>query len=167
MRNHCENPRYVVSHFVGQYFFFLYHMYFMLMYSSKSSFAAFPGSWKTTTSLRRKCHLYLSRNLFNLNFDLPFPQNNYHADSAVCLLDFLRPINNLSGMWGLVVLGWTSTKLGLMCLAQGHKAVTLVKLEPVAPPSWVKRSTTEPLRSPDSAVTTWRTVPAKCPRVRT
>ena len=38
-------------------------------------------------------------------FDLPFPQNNYHADSAVCLLDSLRPINNLSVMWGRVVLG--------------------------------------------------------------
>ena len=40
-----------------------------------------------------------------------------------------------------------------MCLAQGHNTVTLVKLEPVAPPSRVKLSTTEPLRSPDSAVT--------------
>ena len=32
-----------------------------------------------------------------------------------------------------------------MCLAQGHNTVTLVKLEPVAPPSRVKLSTTEPL----------------------
>ena len=69
-------------------------------------------------------------------------------------------------MWGLVVLGWTSTKLGLMCLAQGHNAVTLVKLEPVAPPSRVKLSTTEPLHSPDSAVTMRRTGPAKCLRGR-
>ena len=29
-----------------------------------------------------------------------------------------------------------------MCLAQGHNAVTLVKLEPVAPPSRVRLSTT-------------------------
>ena len=39
------------------------------MYSSKSSFAAFPVSIKATTALtclRRKCHLFLSRNLFNL-----------------------------------------------------------------------------------------------------
>ena len=35
-----------------------------------------------------------------------------------------------------------------MCLAQGHKAVMQVRLEPVAPPSRIKHSTTEPLRSP-------------------
>ena len=34
-----------------------------------------------------------------------------------------------------------------MCLAQGHKAVTPVRLEPAAPRSHVKHSTTEPLRS--------------------
>ena len=136
----------------------------MFTYSSKSSFATFPVSWKTTTSLRRKCHLFLSCNLFN--FYLPLTQNNCHADSAVCLLDSLRPINNLSVMWGRVVLGGTSTKLGLMCLAQGHTAVTLVKLEPVAPPSRVKLSTTEPLRSLDSAVATRKTGPVKCPRGR-
>ena len=33
--------------------------------------------------------------------------------------DFLRPINNLSVKQGQVFLGWTSTKLGYMCLAQG------------------------------------------------
>ena len=38
-----------------------------------------------------------------------------------------------------------------MCLAQGHNAVTLVKLEPAAPQSRVKHSTTEPLR-PLSAI---------------
>ena len=40
-----------------------------------------------------------------------------------------------------------STKLGVMCLAQGHNAVTPVRLEPAAPLSRVKHSTTEPLRS--------------------
>ena len=34
-----------------------------------------------------------------------------------------------------------------MCLAQGHKAVMPVRLEPAAPRSQVKHSTTEPLRS--------------------
>ena len=48
---------------------------------------------------------------------------------------------------GRVFLGLTSTKLGLMCLAQGHNAVTPVMLEPAAPRSRVKHSTTEPLRS--------------------
>ena len=37
----------------------------------------------------------------------------------------------------------TSSKLGLMYLAQGHKAVTPVRLEPAAPLSRVKHSTTE------------------------
>ena len=35
-----------------------------------------------------------------------------------------------------------------MCLAQGHNAVTPVRLKPVASRSRVKHSTTEPLRSP-------------------
>ena len=34
------------------------------------------------------------------------------------------PVNNLSVTSGRVFLGWTSTKLGWMCLAQGHNAVT-------------------------------------------
>ena len=33
--------------------------------------------------------------------------------------DSLHPTNNLSVKQGRVFLGWTSTKLGLMCLAQG------------------------------------------------
>ena len=55
------------------------------------------------------------------------------------------PVNNLSVTSGWVFLGWTSTKLGLMCLAQGHNTVTL---ELVALRSRVKHSTTEPLCSP-------------------
>ena len=39
-----------------------------------------------------------------------------------------------------------STKQRLMCLAQEHNAVTLVKLEPTTPLSPVKHSATEPLR---------------------
>ena len=42
-------------------------------------------------------------------------------------------------------MGRTSTKLGLMCLAQGHNAVTLLRLQPTALQSRVKHSTTEPL----------------------
>ena len=34
--------------------------------------------------------------------------------------DSLRPISNLSVIKGQIFLGWTSTKLGLMCLAQEH-----------------------------------------------
>ena len=61
--------------------------------------------------------------------------------------DCLRPINNLSVIKGWVFLGWTSTKLGLMCLAQGYNMVMPVRLEPEAPRSPIKYSTTEPLHS--------------------
>ena len=49
------------------------------------------------------------------------------------LFDSLRSINNLSVIKGRA-----------MCLAQGHNAVTPVRLEPAAPQSRVKNSTTEP-----------------------
>ena len=44
-------------------------------------------------------------------------------------------------------MGKTSTKLGLMCLAQGHNSVMPVRLVPAALRSRVKHSTTEQLRS--------------------
>ena len=47
--------------------------------------------------------------------------------------DSLRPVNNFSVMLGQVFLGWTSTKQGQMCLAQGHNTVTPVRLEPAGP----------------------------------
>ena len=59
--------------------------------------------------------------------------------SAFCLFDL---INNIS-----IIKERSRTKLGLMGLAQGHNTVSLVRLEPVAPRSRVKHSTTEPLRS--------------------
>ena len=40
------------------------------------------------------------------------------------------PVNNFSVMLGRVFVGWSSTKQGLMCLAQGHNAVMLVRLKP-------------------------------------
>ena len=85
------------------------------------------------------------------------PEPNYSHRKSMCKeksprwiiwCDSLRPINNLSVIKGWVFLGWTSTKLGLMCLAQGHNAVTPVRLEPAALRSRVKHSTTEPLCSP-------------------
>ena len=56
------------------------------------------------------------------------------------------PANNFSAMSGKVFLGWTSTKLGLMCLAHGHNT-TMVRLELATPRSQVKHPTTEPLCS--------------------
>ena len=61
--------------------------------------------------------------------------------------DSLRPINNPSFIKGLVFLVWTSPKLGLIFLLKDTNAVTPVSLEPVAPQSRVKHSTTEPLHS--------------------
>ena len=72
------------------------------------------------------------------------------TSTCICLICSLRPITNLSVIQGRVFLGRTSTKLGLMCLAQGHNAVTPLRLEPAAPRSRVKHSTTEPLRSHSS-----------------
>ena len=64
------------------------------------------------------------------------------------LFDLIHvPVNNTSVTLGRVFLGRTSTKLGLMCLAQGHNVVTPVRLEPAALRSRVKHSTTEPLCS--------------------
>ena len=58
------------------------------------------------------------------------------------------PVNSFSVMSDRrISLGWTSTKQGLMGLAQGHNAVTPMRLEPAALGSRVKHSTTEPLRS--------------------
>ena len=68
------------------------------------------------------------------------------------------PVNNFSVMLGQVFLEWTSTKQGLMCLAQGHNAVTPVRLEPTALRSWVKRPTTEPLCSQYSFTVTIKTL---------
>ena len=78
---------------------------------------------------------------------------NYKQQRTLFILfNFLRPINNLSVIKGRVFLGWTSTKLGLMCLAQGHNAGTPVRLEPAALRSRVTHSTTEPLYSLEDTI---------------
>ena len=53
--------------------------------------------------------------------------------SAVRQASVVRHVTDCAtrpGIKGWVFLGWTSTKLGFMCLAQGHKAVMSVRLEP-------------------------------------
>ena len=77
-----------------------------------------------------------------------FHKDGFSHDVFV-LLDFifLRQVNNLSVTSGRVFLGGTRTKLGLMCLAQGHNAVTPMRLGAAAFRSRVKHSTTEPPRS--------------------
>ena len=76
--------------------------------------------------------------------------HTFRAIVHVCLFvwfDSLYPINNISVLYGRVFLGWTSTKLGLKGLAQGHNAVMPTRLEPAAPRPRFKHSATEPLRS--------------------
>ena len=72
-----------------------------------------------------------------------------HSNFVVCLCDFILyiPVISFSVMLERVFLGCTSTKHGLMCLAQGHNTVLQVRLDPATPQSLVKLSTTEPLRS--------------------
>ena len=54
---------------------------------------------------------------------------------------------NFSFLSVWVFMGWSNTKKGIECLAQGHNTAPLVRLKPTTPRSWVKHSTTEPLCS--------------------
>ena len=58
---------------------------------------------------------------------------NMHSFIALFDLILDVQVKNLLVVVGLVYLGRTSTKQGLMCLAQGHNSVTLVGLEPTTP----------------------------------
>ena len=53
---------------------------------------------------------------------------------VLCLFDLILyiPVNNFSVMPGRVFLWCTSTKQGLMSLAEGHKAVTPARPEPAS-----------------------------------
>ena len=75
--------------------------------------------------------------------------NTNWKEKLFCLFDLVLyvPVKKISVMLGRFFRGWTSTKQGLMCHAQGHDTMTWVRLEPMTLRSWVKRSTTEPLRS--------------------
>ena len=113
--------------------------------------ASFPNFEEKSQSSKKKFFFF-----WRLGF--PFSQHTHKLHGDILLqfngnsmffiwLESLHPINNLSVIQGRVFLGWTSSKLGLMCLAHGHNAVTLVRLQPAAPRSPVKHSTTEPLLS--------------------
>ena len=69
----------------------------------------------------------------------------------VCFVwfDSLRTINNLLVKQGRVFLVEPVLSLDKCLLLKDHNAVTPVRLEPAAPRSSVKHSTTEPLRSRD------------------
>ena len=63
------------------------------------------------------------------------------------LFDSLRLSQRSFSNVGTGLPGLNQNQQGLMCLAQGHNAVMLVRLEPVTLRSRVKYSTNEPLHS--------------------
>ena len=74
--------------------------------------------------------------------------HQFHASLILfifLLLDSILnvPVNTVLAMAGWVFLGLTSTMQGLICLAQGHNTVTLVKLELATTWTGVKRLSTE------------------------
>ena len=74
--------------------------------------------------------------------------NGVNLSLHLCLIWFFTPQSTFfSVMSGRVFLGWASTKQGQMCPAQGHNTVRPVRLQPTAPCSRVKNSTTESLCS--------------------
>ena len=54
-------------------------------------------------------------------------------DKHICLFDSLHPSQQFFSYVGTGLPGLTSTMQGLMCLAQGHNAVTPVRHEPATP----------------------------------
>ena len=94
------------------------------------------------------------------NEEYPDPAASSEAVWSVSALfvcfDSLRPINNLSVKQGRVFLGWTSTKLGEMCLAQGPQGSDACEARTWGPRSRVKHSTTKPLRSQGLPCLSWQ-----------
>ena len=105
------------------------------------------SSWQADSQFARKC---LSHMQTGLSLQIVFQI----CDNMFCLFDLILyfPVNNFSVMSGWVFLGWTSTKQGFMCLAQGHNAVTPVRLEPATSRSRDKHSTTEPATALHSVI---------------
>ena len=64
-----------------------------------------------------------------------------------CVIWFFTSHQQYFSYKGTGIPGLNQYWAGLMCLAQEHNALTLVRLEPAAPRSRVKHSTTEPQRS--------------------
>ena len=111
--------------------------------------------WITTTlqtnillNIRKKWHKYTLPHTHVMILTISKPN-----DGGTCILfcfvwfDSLLPSQQSFSYVGTVFLGWSSTKLELMCLAQGHNAVTPMRLKTADFQSRVKHSTTEPLRT--------------------
>ena len=80
-----------------------------------------------------------------------YPASNvdYPHPASQTIFFFSLQINLFFVMSGQVFLGWTSTKLRIMCFAQGHNTVP----QTATPKSRIKQSNTEPLRSSLAKIT--------------
>ena len=107
--------------------------------------------WYENKIILRKCGLFFGAPIWNrvccIRFQLK--TGGIWDSTWDFLFGFILyvPVNSFSVMPGWIFLGWTSTKQGIKCLAQGHSLVTPVKLESAIPGSRVKLSTIEPPRS--------------------
>ena len=82
----------------------------------------------------------------HLKKNLVWTRSAYKGTYFACLNWFFTSQSTIFQLCpGHVLVCWTSTKQGLMHLAQGHNAVKQVRLKPTTHRSW--HSTTEPLRS--------------------
>ena len=79
------------------------------------------------------------------HFDLRKPVRR--TGISICLIWFFTSHQQSFSYKGTGLPGLNQYLARINVLAQGHKAVTLVRLEPAALRSRVKHSTTEPLRS--------------------
>ena len=115
-------------------------------------FPDFPsGTGLGFTSWRTKFINNLSTNCVQV------AQIFYHLFSSfVCLFDFILYSPSIIFHLNREGSSWVKPVLSLdkCVLLKDHKAVMPMRLEPPAPQSWVKHSTTEPLRSPFSSFET-------------
>ena len=116
--------------------------------------------WNLVTFKFHVCNIFFN---FSPKFQYGcYPVHSYYMAIScpfvlfVCLIWFFTSHQQSLSYKGTGLPGWTSTKLGLLCLAQEHNAVTLVRLEPGAPRPQVKHSTTESLRSLHVHLYLWR-----------
>ena len=114
-----------------------------------------PGLNSRLLDLQSDSHL-LPDTLSTLLYSLVNPLTEKVLLSTYILLFLFElilyvPVKQFSVMSELVFLGWTNTKQGFMCLAQGHNAMMLVRHKPATP----QNSTTEPLHPPPHTHTTY------------
>ena len=112
----------------GDIFSQIYHRKIPIMVSLASPTLAYAPIGTTLSSKCRhqitqsgKSFAHENRTSSRSNCFLFIPPQSYIALLLFYLILYVS-VNNISVLSGWVFLGWTSTKQGLMCLAQGHNA---------------------------------------------